>query len=77
MSVSLLTELEIAKITNTLTANKDVLKFVESTELAKERSKYSYEDSANTLARAIWYGYVANITAYIYNIKLMRKLTLI
>ena len=64
MSVSLLTELEIAKITNTLTANKDVLKFVESTELAKERSKYSYEDSANTLARAIWYGYVANITAY-------------
>lgn len=64
MSVCLLTELEIAKITNTLTANEDVLKFVETTELAKERLKYSYEDPANTLARAIWYGYVANLTAY-------------
>ena len=64
MSVSLLSELEIAKITNTLTANEDVLKFVETTELAKNRSKYSYEDPSLTLARAIWYGYVANLTAY-------------
>lgn len=64
MSVSLLSELEIAKITNTLTANEDVLKFIETTELAKDRSKYSYEDPSLTLARAIWYGYVANVTAY-------------
>ena len=64
MSVCLLSELEIAKITNTLTANEDVLEFVKSTELSKERSKYSYEDPSLTLARAVWYGYIANITAY-------------
>ncbi len=64
MSVNLFTEKEITKITNTLTANERVLNFVATTDVFKDRAKYSYEDARQTLARAIWYAYVANRTAY-------------
>lgn len=64
MSVQLFTENEISKLTNTLTANENILSFVETTEIFQSRKKYSFEDARETLGRAIWYGYVANRTAY-------------
>ena len=64
MSVALFKEKDLVRLTNTLTANEKVLKFVETTEIYKKRVKYSYEDSRQTLARALWYGYVANRTAF-------------
>ncbi len=64
MSVALFQEKDLVRLTNTLTENEKVLKFVESTEIYQKRVKYSYEDSRQTLARALWYGYVANRTAF-------------
>lgn len=64
MSVALITEKELNQMTNTLTSNKEILNFVETTEIFEKRSKFSYEDSKETLARALWYGYVANRTAF-------------
>jgi hypothetical protein len=64
MSVQLFTENEISKLTNTLTANENILSFVETTEIFQSRKTFSFEDARETLGRAIWYGYVANRTAY-------------
>ena len=64
MSVALITEKELNQMTNTLTSNEEILNFVETTEIFEKRSKFSYEDSRETLARAVWYGYVANRTAF-------------
>ena len=64
MSVALITEKELNQMTNTLTSNEEILNFVETTEIFEKRSKFSYEDSRETLARALLHGYVANRTAF-------------
>ena len=62
MSVLLLSEKEISKITNTLTSNDKILSTVKGLKIAEERSQF--ESPADVLARAIWYGYIANVTAF-------------
>ncbi len=64
MSVLLLTENKLTKLSNTLANNKEVVEFVSKTKIANDRKKYSYEDAKTTIQRAVWYGYVANRTAY-------------
>jgi hypothetical protein len=64
MSVLLLTENELTKLSNTLANNKEVVEFASKTNIANDRKKYSFEDAKTTIQRAVWYGYVANRTAY-------------
>lgn len=64
MSVILKSEKEISKIYNTLSKNKEVQKFASEFDFFKKRNKYSAESKENFVARAVWYGYIANVTAY-------------
>ena len=64
MSVDLKSELEIIKLINTLGDSLDVQEFAEKMPFFIERNKYAKESTSTFIARAIWYGYIANITAY-------------
>lgn len=64
MSVILKSEKEISKIYNTLSKNKEVQEFASELDFFKKRNKYAAESKENFIARAVWYGYIANVTAY-------------
>ena len=64
MSVNLKLDLEIIKLSNTLGNSLDVQEFVQKMPFFEERNKYTKELSSTFIARAIWYGYIANTTAY-------------
>lgn len=64
MSVILKSEKEISKIYNTLSKNKQVQEFASELDFFKKRNKYAAESKENFIARAVWYGYIANVTAY-------------
>jgi hypothetical protein len=64
MSVNLFSELEISKLYNTLSADKNVQEFVSKTKFFKKRNKFGSESAEDFIGRAVWYGYIANITAY-------------
>lgn len=64
MSVSLFSELEISKLYNTLSADKNTQEFVSETKFFKKRNKFGSESAEDFIGRAVWYGYIANITAY-------------
>lgn len=64
MSVNLKSEKEISKIFNTLSKNKEVQEFASDLDFFKKRNKYAAESKENFIARAVWYGYIANVTAY-------------
>lgn len=64
MSVNLKSEKEISKIYNTLSKNKEVQEFASEFDFFKKRNKYAAESKENFVARAVWYGYIANVTAY-------------
>ena len=64
MSVNLKSEKEISKIYNTLSKNKEVQEFASELDFFKKRNKYAAESKENFIARAVWYGYIANVTAY-------------
>ena len=64
MSVNLKSEKEISKIYNTLSKNKEVQDFASELDFFKKRNKYAAESKENFVARAVWYGYIANVTAY-------------
>lgn len=64
MSVNLKSEKEISKIFNTLSKNKEVQEFASELAFFKKRNKYAAESKENFIGRAVWYGYIANVTAY-------------
>lgn len=64
MSVSLLTKEEINRTYETLIANEEIKQFVTGFIHYKERNKFLKESPENFIGRALWYGHVANITAY-------------
>ena len=64
MSVSLFSELEISKLYNTLSTDKNVQEFVSETEFFKKRNKFGAESAEDFIGRAVWYAYIANITAF-------------
>lgn len=65
MSVSLLSEKELSELSYTLTTNKDVQEFVKTLPFfAKRNEGYLKESAEDFIGRAIWYGYIANVTAY-------------
>jgi len=64
MSVILKSEKEISKIYNTLSKNKEVQEFASELDFFNKRNKYAAESKENFIARAVWYGYIANVTAY-------------
>ena len=64
MSVSLFSELEISKLYNTLSTDKNVQEFVSETEFFKIRNKFGAESAEDFIGRAVWYAYIANITAF-------------
>jgi ACT domain-containing protein len=64
MSVILKSEKEISKIYNTLSKNKQVQEFASELDFFKKRNKYAAESKENFIARAVWYGYIANVTSY-------------
>lgn len=64
MSVCLLSENELTVVSNTLTTNTRVQELVSKTQFFADRNKYAKESEETFIARAIWYGYIANITAY-------------
>ena len=66
MSVNLLVEEKIVKLSNTLAQQPLVQDFVETTKEYKDYVSGSYlkEEVSYFIARAVYYGYVANRTAY-------------
>lgn len=60
MSVNLTSEKDLTKMYNTLTNSIALKSFVETTDLFLERK----ETAEDLIGRAIWYAYVANITAF-------------
>ena len=64
MSVNLFAEQEISKLYNTLSADKNVQEFVSELDFFKKRNKFGAESAEDFIGRAVWYGYIANITAF-------------
>jgi hypothetical protein len=64
MSVALFSKSEIAKLYNTLSLDKNVQKFVTELDFFEKRNKFGSESAENFIGRAVWYGYIANVTAY-------------
>ena len=66
MSVALLSKEEIIKTCNTLSQQPLVQDYVRLTDEFKNYKAQSFGivEVENFIARAVWYGYVANVTAY-------------
>lgn len=66
MSVSLLSKEEIIKTCNTLAQQPLVQDYVRLTDEFKTYNEQSFGNVnvENFIARAVWYGYIANVTAY-------------
>ena len=66
MSVSLFSDQEIIKTLNTLAQQPLVQDFIQTTNEYKDYSSKSFGDvkAEDFIARAVWYGYIANTTAY-------------
>lgn len=66
MSVSLFSDQEIIKVCNTLAQQPLVQDFIQTTNEYKDYSSKSFGDvkPEDFIARAVWYGYIANVTAY-------------
>jgi len=60
MSVMLLSKEELTKLSNTLSNSKEVKEFVESS----NKGSFSGCGTEETIQRAVWYGYIANVTAF-------------
>ena len=60
MSVMLLSKKELTKLSNTLSNSKEVKEFVESI----GKGLFSDYETEETIQRAVWYGYIANVTAF-------------
>lgn len=66
MSVHLISKLELVKLTNTLAQQPLVQDFIKETKEYKDYTETSFGSVAaeDFIARAVWYGYVANVTAF-------------
>lgn len=64
MSVSIISREKINKAINTLSKNEAIQNFVKDSEFYKEYNKYGAESAESFIGRALWYGYIANITAW-------------
>ena len=64
MSVSIILREKINKAMNTLSKNEAVQNFVSESEFFNEYNKYGAESAETFIGRALWYGYIANITAW-------------
>lgn len=66
MSVALLLKEEIIKTCNTLAQQPLVQDFIKETKEYKDYTETSFGSVAaeDFIARAVWYGYVANVTAF-------------
>lgn len=66
MSVALLSKEEIIKTCNTLSQQPLVQDFIKETKEYKDYTETSFGSVAaeDFIARAVWYGYVANVTAF-------------
>tara|TARA_R110002012_G_scaffold22121_1_gene77076 strand:- start:6874 stop:7260 length:387 start_codon:yes stop_codon:yes gene_type:complete len=60
MSVMNLSKQELTKLSNTLSNSKEVIQFVKES----EKGLFSGCGTQETIERAIWYGYIANVTAF-------------
>ena len=64
MSVFILDSQEIIKISNTLSQQPLVQDFVKKLDFFKQRNEGLTETPENFIGRAVWYAYVANVTAF-------------
>ena len=66
MSVSLFSDQEIVKTLNTLSQQPLVQDFIILTDEYKAYKEKSFSNvkAEDFIARAVWYGYIANVTAY-------------
>lgn len=66
MSVNLLSDQEIIKISNTLAKQPLVQDFILTTKEYKDYNAngFSITSAEDFIARSVWYGYIANTTAY-------------
>lgn len=65
MSVSLLAEYEISNLMETLGKNQEIQEFVKGLDFFKKRNEGYVSDTPESfIQRSIWYGYIANTTAF-------------
>lgn len=64
MSVNLINENEVSQISKTLSESKEVQNLVSKMEFFARRNEGAKESAETFIGRSIWYGYIANITAY-------------
>lgn len=66
MSVSLINRAELNKAMNTLSKNEAIQNFVAQQDFFKEYNaiEFGADSSEQFIGRSLWYGYIANITAF-------------
>lgn len=64
MSVSLINRTDLNKAMNTISKNLDIQYFVKQSDFFEEYNKFGVETVETFIGRALWYGYIANITAW-------------
>lgn len=64
MSVSLINKTDLTKAINTLSENEQIQEFVKNSFEYGDYIKYGAESVENFIGRSLWYGYIANITAW-------------